>query len=127
MNGINFLADTNVFIYAMKGMPVVRDIISYPAAISVISEIELLGKKGLAPQEISHIRYLLAGFKSLVLNDGIKEIAISLKQRHIVKVPDAIIAATAIYHGITLITADKGFEKIDGLNLFLLDISRSSE
>ncbi|MDR1938366.1 MAG: type II toxin-antitoxin system VapC family toxin [Tannerellaceae bacterium] len=123
MNGVDFLADTNVFIYAMKGMPVVRDVLLYPLAISVISEIELLGKKGLASQDASHIRYLLAGFKNLALTNGIKEIAIDLKQRHTVKVPDAIIAATAIYHGATLITADREFEKIDGLKLFLLDIS----
>jgi predicted nucleic acid-binding protein len=127
MNGNDFLVDTNVFIYAMKGMPAVRDVLSYPAAISVISEIELLGKKGLTSQETSHIRYLLTGFKSLALTDGIKEIAIDLKQRHTVKVPDAIIAATAIYHEITLITADRGFEKIDGLRLFLLDMSPSAE
>lgn len=36
--------------------------------------------------------------------------------------PDAIVAATAMVNGMTLLSADKGFEKIDGLILELLSI-----
>lgn len=37
------------------------------------------------------------------------------------KLPDSIIAATAIYAEITLLTADKGFLKISELNLALYE------
>ena len=37
-----------------------------------------------------------------------------------IKLPDAIIAATAIEQNLTLITADTGFEKIKELNLKLI-------
>ncbi len=36
--------------------------------------------------------------------------------------PDAIVAATAMVNGMTLLSADKRFEKIDGLILELLSI-----
>jgi len=36
--------------------------------------------------------------------------------------PDAVIAATAIEEGITLVTADKAFKNIKELSLILIDI-----
>jgi predicted nucleic acid-binding protein len=45
-----------------------------------------------------------------------------LKKKYSIKLPDAIIAATAIWYKIPLITADKGFEKIEELELILLEI-----
>lgn len=36
--------------------------------------------------------------------------------------PDALIAATAIEGGFTLVTADKGFKRIKDLSLILVEI-----
>lgn len=41
-------------------------------------------------------------------------------KHHKTKLPDAIIAATAIVNKIPLITADKAFEQIEELNLVLI-------
>jgi predicted nucleic acid-binding protein len=68
------------------------------------------------------IRHLLTGFQTLGLTNGIKEIAITLKQQYTIKVPDAIIAATAQYYGMTLITADRDFQKIAGLNILSFNV-----
>ncbi|MBO5690919.1 MAG: PIN domain-containing protein, partial [Spirochaetaceae bacterium] len=38
-----------------------------------------------------------------------------------IKLPDAIVAATAISYNVPLLTADKEFNKIKGLNLCLLN------
>jgi predicted nucleic acid-binding protein len=122
MNGIDFIIDTNIFIYAMEGHPALHKMLDCVPAISVISEIELLGKKGMSSQETFNIRQLLRGFNILGLTNGIKEIAIDLKQRYAIKVPDAIIAATAKYYEVTLITADKDFRKIVDLDISLVDI-----
>ena len=43
-----------------------------------------------------------------------------LRRIYKTKLPDAIIAATAMVHGLPLITADVGFKKIEGLRLELL-------
>jgi predicted nucleic acid-binding protein len=56
------------------------------------------------------------------LNDTIKEITISLKQKYAIKTPDAIIAATAKAFNLPLVTADKGFKKIDDVDIVLLDV-----
>lgn len=56
------------------------------------------------------------------INEKIKEIAIKLKQKYSIKIPDALIAATAIYLQFPILTADKGFEKIEEVDLILIEI-----
>jgi predicted nucleic acid-binding protein len=47
-------------------------------------------------------------------------LAIELRQQIKIKTPDAIIAATSQYLQIPLVTADKGFKNILGLELILI-------
>ena len=122
MIGIDFFVDTNVLIYAMEGHSKIADIIRCSPGISVISEIELLGKKGITRHETNDIRNLLNGFEIFNLSDTIKEIAISLKQKYSIKTPDAIIAATAKAYNLPLVTADKNFKKIEDVAIVLLDL-----
>ena len=51
----------------------------------------------------------------------IKEQTIELRKKHSIKLPDAIIAATSLVYGLPLVTADKGFSKIDELDLILVE------
>lgn len=90
--------------------------------VSVISEIELLGYQGISSDDKLKIKYFLSECSIISLNDEIKNICIDLKQTCKVKTPDAIVAATSIYYEIPLITSDKGFEKIQNLDLFLYKI-----
>ena len=119
--GIDFLVDTNVLIYAMEGHPTIASILRCSPGISVISEIELLGKKGITQHEANDIRVLLNGFEIIDFNDVIKNMTISLKQKYSVKTPDAIIAATAKAFNLPLVTADKDFNKIKDIEVVLLD------
>ena len=125
MNGIDFFVDTNILIYVLEGNPAVSGIKHCSLAVSAISEIELLGKKDITPQETRAIRNLLKDCEIININDEIKEIAISLKQKQIIKIPDAIIAATAKSFDLPLITADKDFKKIENIDIILLDIQNS--
>jgi predicted nucleic acid-binding protein len=122
MNGIDLIADTNVLIYALEGHPAVSGITRCSIAVSVISEIEILGKKGILPHEISTIRKLLADCAIIGLTNEIRDIAIALKQTYSIKIPDSIIAATSIYSGLPLVTADTGFKKIDNIDLVFLNL-----
>jgi len=54
-------------------------------------------------------------------NDEIKRKTIQIKQKYKIKLPDAIIASTAIISDIPLITADADFKAIKELNLILLE------
>ena len=125
MNGIDILIDTNIAIYAMEAHPAVKGLAACSPAISVISEIELFGKKDISKQEITDIRALLKGFPVIALNDGIKETAILLKQKYAIKTPDAIIAATAQDLNLTFVTADKGFAKIDEIDAIIVDLQKN--
>ena len=122
MNGVDFLADTNVLIYALEGHPAVSGLTRCAIAVSVVSEIELLGRKGMLPHEAVVIRNLLNDCTIIPLISEIKEITIFLKQTYPLKVPDAIVAATALHFGLPLITADTDFRKIKELNLVQLSI-----
>ena len=51
-----------------------------------------------------------------------KQITLDLKQKRKLKTPDAIIAAAAIERNIPLITADKAFGKISGLQCILFEV-----
>jgi len=122
MSGNNFLVDSNIIIYALKGEDFVQPYFQYDTFISVITEIEILGSliensdKHKAKQAI--INYCTV----VLLTNPIKQETIRIRQLYKIKLPDAIIAATAIVEGLTLVTADKGFKKIENLSLILLDV-----
>lgn len=48
-------------------------------------------------------------------NIGIRDITIDLRRNYNLKLPDALVAATAIFLGIPLISADSHFEKVTEL------------
>ncbi|MCP9754443.1 type II toxin-antitoxin system VapC family toxin [Lacihabitans sp. CCS-44] len=123
MNGIDFIADTNFVIYLLEGKEEVKVFEEYSYAISFITEIELLGNLNISKEEKLIIKELLKNCVIFDLNDSIKDITIDLKQYNKIKIPDAIIAATSLYLNIPLITADKYFGKINGLNAVILEIS----
>jgi predicted nucleic acid-binding protein len=55
------------------------------------------------------------------LNQEIKLETIKIKQKHKIKLPDAIIAATAIYFNMPLVSADKDFSKVSNLQCILFE------
>ncbi|MEZ4826972.1 MAG: PIN domain-containing protein [Bacteroidia bacterium] len=50
------------------------------------------------------------------MNSSIKKIVIQLRRKYRIKLPDSIIAGTSIYLGMPLVSADKGFERIEELS-----------
>lgn len=126
MSGINVLSDTNPLIYVLDG----NQFFSNAAAefldgknvwISSISELELFGKKNLTPDQIEDINILLDSCFIVDINTEIKEITKKMLQDYPIKLPDAIIAATAQYMGFPVFTSDKAFKNIDEIDLILLE------
>jgi predicted nucleic acid-binding protein len=118
---IDFLADTNFLINLHEGKPFVEPFLNYVFAVSFISEIELLGHKNISKNEENALKELLNDCFVFNFSDDIKRQTIQLKQKHSIKLPDAIIASTAIIFQIPLITSDKGFQKIKEMDLILLE------
>ena len=120
MNGFDFVADTNFLIDIHEGNEKVIPFLEGTAIISVISEIELLGWYKLNEDEKQKLRLLLDDCIIFELTAEIRKLAIEIRQQKKVKTPDAIIAATAKYLQLPVITSDKGFKNISGIELILL-------
>ena len=122
MNGIRIVCDTNPIIYLLDGNKDIANLLdSKQIYLSVITELELFGKPSLSVHDNKIIEVLLDECFVIDINQEIKHIYREIKQKHIIKLPDAIIAATAIYLDIPLLTFDKGFKNIPHLKLMMCD------
>ncbi|MBI5856669.1 MAG: type II toxin-antitoxin system VapC family toxin [Sphingobacteriales bacterium] len=121
MSGSNYLLDTNILVYALKGLPSVKPYFEESCFISVITEIEILGVPGLSKKEYSIRRSAIDFCTIIPLTTTVKNEAIRLKQQFKVKLPDAVIAATALIEGYTLVTADKAFSKYSAASVILIN------
>jgi|SRR5690625_151147 len=91
-------------------------------AISVISEIEVLGYKYITPAEIRAASHFFTLCQSIFLSRAIVQKAIELRQAKKINLGDAIIAATAIVEDIPLLTANaKDFKHLKDLRLIDLE------
>lgn len=125
MSGIRLVSDTNTLIYVLNGdsafSSVAAEILDGKQVwISVITELELFAKRGLKAQEKKDIEWLIDTCFVLDINSEIKKITKYLLQKYTIKLPDAIIAATAMYLDSPLVTADFMFEKIKDISVILL-------
>ncbi|NCU32073.1 MAG: type II toxin-antitoxin system VapC family toxin, partial [Candidatus Moranbacteria bacterium] len=114
---MDFVADTNFLIYLHEGNKLVEPFLEYNFGITFISEIELLGFKGITKTEENKLRQLINDCFYIDWNDKIKEQTIQLRRKYSIKLPDAIVAAATMVYDIPLVTADKGFEKIGDIDL----------
>ncbi len=94
-------------------------------SISVITEIELLGVKNIETEDLQIRKALIEQSITYPFTGEIKHLAIKLKQEKSIRIPDAIIAATAIQYNLTLLTTDKDFASIPNLSLILLKPSKN--
>ena len=123
MNGIRIVCDTNPLIYLLDGnRDVARFLDNKQIYLSVITELELFGKPNLSAQNIQIIDTLISVCVVIDINKEIRQLYRELKQQHPIKLPDAIIAATAIYLDMPLLTFDRGFKNISNLKLIMLDL-----
>lgn len=113
-----FLIDTNTVIDAQmqmipeNGMQFLAAIINKNFTVSFITYIEFLGYKEAKKSSEEFIALAdVIEINSLIINECIR-----LRKLHHIKLPDAIIAATAISLNLTLITRNtKDFQQIEGL------------
>lgn len=126
----NYLIDTNTLIYHLAGSLSDRaftkqegdfldKIIDSSFNISMVTKIEMLAKSTMSQQEESLIRDFLDKATIYFVNDEILEETILIRQLSKIKLPDAMIAATAKVNNFTLISRnEKDFGNISGLYFF---------
>lgn len=122
MNGNKYLLDTNIILYILSGNKTLADYLHLKNLYtSIISEIELLSYKDLTSAEEKSIKGFLSQFRVIYIDDTIKNEAIFLRKQYGLKIPDCIIAATAISLNLPLLTADKQFKKVNNLLMELYE------
>ncbi|HMI66974.1 MAG TPA: type II toxin-antitoxin system VapC family toxin [Cyclobacteriaceae bacterium] len=122
MNGNRFLLDTNTVLYLLGGDQTLADFLfGRELHISVISEIELLGYGKLTAKERQTIKQFIEEAVVVELTAAVKHHAIEIREQHNTRLGDSIIAATARHTSLPFITADKGFNKVKGIDLVLYE------
>lgn len=109
------LLDTNVALYLLGGR-LAEPLPTGDYGISVITEMELLAYPSLTPTEEDHVRRLISNLTTCELTPAVRLRAVALRRGERLKLPDAIIAATAIEQGVALWTNDSQLPRVNGLH-----------
>lgn len=95
MNGSDLLLDTNVLLYFVGGKIDAKDLPDGKSAIPFVTELEILSYPGMTSEEEVPIKSLLDEIPIVDINREIKEGTIKLGKLYKLKLPDAIVAASA--------------------------------
>ena len=122
--GIKYLWDTNTAIYYLqRQFPASAEqfmdgiLKEFQPCISAITEIELLCWKTANENDLSVLQSFIADSVVFELERDTKAKTVLLRKNYKIKLPDAIIAATAIVNGLTLLTRNvSDFQAISDLS-----------
>ena len=99
----------------VAGMAFISGLVDDTPKISLVTKIEVLGFRTSAEAE-----KLLTDFTDdclvLPITEAVSDKTIELRKSYKIKLPDALIAATALVYGFTLVSRNiSDFEKVEGL------------
>jgi tRNA(fMet)-specific endonuclease VapC len=117
MSGNRFLLDTNAIIALLRGNQNISQIIigAEWVGVSIISVMEYISFPDLSKSDLDLLKAFLKRVEVVDLKMSSFGLLVDVSQIRItfkLKLPDAIVAATAIANGASLITADAGFKKV---------------
>jgi predicted nucleic acid-binding protein len=123
--GVKYLWDTNTAIYYLQQQfplnaeQFIDDLLKTELpVISAITEIELLCWKTATQNDLQLLHSFIKDAVVIELEQTIKTKTAEIRKLHSIKLPDAIIAATAIVYDLTLITRNTGdFKNISGIKI----------
>jgi predicted nucleic acid-binding protein len=109
------LLDTNIVLYFLGGK-LANPLPSGQYFVSVITEIELLSYLNLSADEETQIIEFLNKIIVVSIDSNIKNLTIAFRKQYKLKLPDAIIAATAKSLNATLFTNDVKLANLTEIN-----------
>jgi predicted nucleic acid-binding protein len=123
--GIKYLWDTNTAIYYLQQQfpsnseKLIDNIVgNYKIIISAITEIELYCWKSASPKDLLILHEFVEESVVIELEKEVKFKTAEIRKTSKIKLPDAIIAATAIVYNLTLITRNvKDFSELTELQI----------
>ncbi|MEH1873310.1 type II toxin-antitoxin system VapC family toxin [Nostoc sp.] len=110
-----FLLDTNIVLYFLGGR-LVNPLPSGQYFISVITEIELLSYPSISLEEETQIIDFLNKITVVGIDNNIKNLTIAFRKQYRLRLPDAIIVATAKYLNAMLFTNDVRLANLTEIN-----------
>ena len=121
--GTSYLLDTNTVIYYLdallpeKALDFVEENLDKTGSfISIISKIELLGWQAPSERAMQVVEHFVSDSIVFPLTESVAEKTIEIRRARKNKLPDAVIAATALVDGFTLVSRnDEDFKNITGL------------
>ncbi|HEX4085969.1 MAG TPA: type II toxin-antitoxin system VapC family toxin [Chthoniobacteraceae bacterium] len=108
------LLDTNVALYLLGGK-LAAPLPEGGYGVSVITEMELLSWPSLTAEEEERVIAFLASVILCDLTPGVRKRAVRFRRDERLKLPDAIVCATALEHDVELWTNDTRLAKVSGL------------
>ena len=119
---MRYLLDTNVIIeYLSDMLPAEASLAvrKLPVYISVVTKMEILGWYKVNAPTLQQLEKFINQAYVVEINNSVVSNTIYIRQQHKIKLPDAIIAATAIATSSGLVTHNtKDFREIANLKLF---------
>ena len=119
-----YTLDTNAILYYLKddsnAVSLLREMFGHdaPVYISTITELELFAFSNLTAQEHALIENILSTLSVIPVDSHIARLAAFIRRQYRLKVPDSVIAATAMFTGSTLVTRNiRDFKKVATLSL----------
>jgi predicted nucleic acid-binding protein len=118
-----YLIDNNAIsnffsaLFTEKGMDFMSEVLDQTPKISVITEIEALSWINPDKGKEQIVKAFIQDATILTLTPSVVAQCVSIRRSRKIKTPDAIMAATAIVHNLTLITSDSDFNNIAGLSI----------
>lgn len=115
------LLESNIIIYAAQpdGAALREFIVQHAPAVSIISYIEVLGYHRLTDEARVFLERFFQAAVVLPLTDEVAQRAVTLRQRRRLSLGDAIVAATALVHGHSLLTHNTSdFDWISELTVY---------
>lgn len=122
---MSHLWDTNIVIYYLQQQfPPFQEaymdelLEQHTPVISAITEIELLSWKGATPQDVIVVGGFIRDAHVIEIDLDVKMKTADIRKNYGLKMPDAIIAASAFVHNLTLLTRNvNDFKKIPQLTI----------
>ncbi len=121
---MKYLVDSNIIIYHLNGDTKATEFLRnnhHQIALSQITYVEVLSFP-YTPEEENGVKQFLSTFILLDVNNAISDIAIENRKVKKIKLPDNLIASTAMAYGLTLVTHNT--KDFSSLNLQLVDLFR---
>ncbi|GAB1387909.1 MAG: hypothetical protein AMXMBFR78_27860 [Rubrivivax sp.] len=116
--GVAHLLDTNLVIGLLKGYAPAVSLADESGlepgriGVSLITRMELLGFPDLGEDEEEAVRRWLGLCRVLPIDEATEARAIALRRRRLLRLPDAIVAATALVAGARLVTLDERLARV---------------